>query len=135
VKSFGQDLYIGWRDDATYGVDKIALGDGAVDGGTWESRIFDDGDADKYKQAIKMEITFETLTTNQTVTPKYKLNRGAWVTGTAATSGATEIELYINTIFKEIEVGFDIASSSNTFVKITSVSFAYEPQSQEDEDA
>ncbi len=136
VKSFGTDLYIGWRDNTTYGVDKVALGDGAAATGKWESRIFDAGDPEREKQAIKLEITFESLTTGQTITPKYDINRtGTFTSGTAATSGSTSIDLFINSIFKEIEYGFDIASSSNTFPRITSINFIYENLLDEDEDA
>lgn len=125
VKSFGDDLYIGWRDDSTYGVDKINIADGANAAGSWESRIFDGGDPNKYIQAIKVEIEFEALTTGQSVTPKYKLDRASsFTTGTAAsTVGDTTVSLYINTLCKEAEWGFNLASTSNTFIKIKSINF------------
>lgn len=138
VKVFGQDIYIGWQDGvSTYGVDKIALGDNAIaSGAVWESLIFDGGDPEKYMQAIKVEIAFEALTSGQSVTPKYKLDRtAAFTTGTAAsTVGDTEISAYIDTLCKEAEWGFNLASSSNTFPKITSVKFVYDDLSEEDED-
>lgn len=134
--SFGQDLYIGWRDGSNYGIDKITAGDSAVNGGVWESRIFDDGDPDKDKLAVKLEITFESLTTNQTVTPKYKINRAAsFTTGTAATSGDTSVDLYIHSRFKEIEYGFNLASSSNTFIVITGINLIYNDLEEEEESA
>ncbi|MHC4453221.1 MAG: hypothetical protein ACYSWS_00820, partial [Planctomycetota bacterium] len=128
VGVFGTDLYIGWRDDTTYGIDKVALGDGAIAAASWESRIFDASDPDKTKQAIKLEITFKALTTGQSVTPKYKINRAAsFTSGTAAsTVGDTKVDLYINSNFKEIEFGFDLASTSNTFIVITGINFIYD---------
>ena len=137
VKSFGKDLYICFRDDSTYGVDKITAGDNANTSGSFEDRVFDAGDSDKFKQAIKIEITFEALTTGQSVTPKYKIDRAAsFTTGTAAsTVGDTSVDLYINTLFKEIEWGFDLASSSSTFIKITGVNFVYNDLAEEGESA
>ena len=138
IKTLGTDIYIGWRDGAsTYGVDKIALGDGALASGTtWESLIFDAGDPDKYFQALKLEITFEPLTTGQSITPKYKLDRASSFTnGTAAsTVGDTQADVYISTLCKESEFGFIVASSSNTYPKITSVKFTYDDLEQESED-
>ena len=127
--AFGTDFYIGWRDASTYGVDKVALGDSAIaSGAVWESRIFDNNNTDDYKQAIKLVITFESLTTGQSITPKYALERASsFTTGTAAsTVGDTSIELFINTLFKEVEFGFNVASSSNTFPIITGVIFVYD---------
>lgn len=135
--SFGTDLYIGWRDNTSYGIDKVALGDSAYATGSWESRIFDAGDQQKDKQAIKLEITFEALTTGQSVTPKYDINRsGTFTAGTAAsTVGDTDIDLYINSQFKEIEFGFNLASTSNTFITITGINFIYNDLSEESDEA
>ena len=138
VKAFGTDLYIGWRDDTSYGVDKVEDDDAATaETGSWESRIFDNGDPESYMQAIKVEVKFEALVSGQSVTPKYKLDRVASFTnGTAAsTVGDTEVEVYINTICKEAEWGFNLASSAGTFPKITSVNFVYDDLDSDDEDA
>ena len=138
VKAFGKDLYIGWRDNSTYGVDKVALGDNAAATGSWETRLLDKSmPKDQNFQAIKVRVTFEALTTGQSVTPKYKLDRAAsFTTGTAAsTVGDTEVEVYINQLVDEAEWGFNLASSSNTFIKITGEEFVYDDLAGEDEDA
>jgi len=135
VKTVGDDLYISWRDSdgATYGVDKIALGDDASASGLWESLIFDGGDPDKYMLPMNLVITFEPLTAGQSVTPKYKLDRAAsFTTGTAAsTVGDTRVECPIYTRCKELEVGFNLASTSNTFIKVTSVKLEYDDLAEE----
>lgn len=137
VKVLGTDIYIGSRDGAsTYQVDKIALGDGALaSGAVWESLIFDAGDPEKYMQAVKVEIVFEALTTGQSVTPKYKLDRtSSFTNGTAAsTVGDTRVDVFINTLCKEAEFGWGLASSSNTFPKITSIKFVYDDLLEEGE--
>ena len=133
VKSIGNDLYIGWRDASTYGVDKVSLGDSYNATGTWESLIFDGDNPDHQILPILLTVTFEPLTTGQSVTPKYKLDRAAnFTTGTAqSTVGATKAELNLFTRCNEIEIGFDIASSSNTRIKITGVTFEYDDLSSE----
>ncbi len=136
VKVFGKDIYIGWQDGATtYGVDKIALGDSALASGSWESLIFDAENPKKEKLALEIAITFEALTSGQSITPKYKLERAASFTnGTAAsTVGNTSVKEVLDTRFREIEFGFNIASTSNTFPKITSIEFLYNDLSEEKE--
>lgn len=134
VKVFGKDIYVGWQDGATtYGVDKIALGDSALASGSWESLIFDGGNPKREELAVSVKITFEALETGESVTPKYRINRASsFTTGTAAsTVGDTEVTQYINSRFKEIEFGFNVASSSNTFLKITSIVFTFDDLSSE----
>jgi hypothetical protein len=132
VKSMGTDVYVGWRDDATYGVDKVSIDSNFVASGSLESLLFDGGDPDVPMLPLNLTITFETLTANQTVTPKYKLDRASsWTTGTAATSGAVEIEEPIFTRCNEIEIGFDFTSTSNTQLKITSVKLTYDDLAEE----
>ena len=133
VKSVGSDLYIGWRDNTTYGVDKVALGDDANACASWESLIFDNGDPNKQFLPMNLIITFEALSAGQSVTPKYKLNRAATFTdGTAAsTVGDTRVEWPIYTRCKEMEFGFDLASTSNTFIKVTGITLVYDNLSKE----
>lgn len=133
VKSFGDDLYIGWKDGDDEGVDKIAIGAGAVNGGVLESLVFDGGDPDKEFLPMTLVITFEALTTGQSVTPKYKLNRAASFTDGAAAStvGDTRIELPLFQRCNELEFGFTLASTSNTFIKITEMRILYEDLAEE----
>lgn len=128
VQAFGQDLYVGWRDGASYGLDKATVGDNAAASGSWESRIFDDGDPNEDMQAVKVEITFAPLVSGESITPKYQLDRaGSFTTGdTENTVGATKAQVFINTRCREVEWGFNWASSSGTFPKVTAVKFVYD---------
>ena len=137
VKTFGEDMYVGWRDDTSYGVDKVTAGDNASISGSFEDLIFDNGDPDKQHQAIKVEITFDPLTTGQSVTPKYQLDRsGSFTTGdTVSTTGATKAVVYINARCNESQWGFNWASSSGTFLKIKTMSFIYSDLSEEGDSA
>jgi len=137
VKSFGTDLYIGCRDDTSYEIDKVEADDGSTDEtATYQSRIFDAGSTDKRKQAIKLEANFEALVSGDSLTLYYKIDRGSWVSGSAVTTvGETKAELYINSIFREIEIRVDFSTSAVTFPRITGLEFVYEPMEEEDESA
>jgi hypothetical protein len=135
IKAIGDNLWIGWRDDSNYGLDKIAYGDNSAASGVYESLIFDGGDPDQEMNPLNLIITFEALTTGQSVTPKYKKDRAAAFTaGTAAnTVGDTRLEEPLYGRCNEIEVGFTLASSSGTFPKITSVELEWDDLREETE--
>ena len=130
VKSFGDKLFIAWRDSSNYGVDVVDPNSDPFVTATWESLITDNQRPDKTKQAVSMIVTFDTLPTGATVTPKYKIDRGSWITGTAATVGATEIVLPINKRYKEIMLGLDLVADTET-PEIISVNLIYETLSRE----
>jgi len=134
VKSIGDSLYVGWQDDTDYGVDKVTIGDTANATGTWESLIFDSGNPDDYMIPMDLVITFEPLTAGQSVTPKYKLDRATSFTSGDAedTVGATSLKLPIYQRCKELEIGYELASTSNTFIKITSITIEIDVLSTED---
>ena len=136
LKGIGNDLYIGWRDGATYGLDKVERNDDAVSAAIYESLIFDGGDANKEMLPINLEIIYEPLTTGQSITPKYKYDRAASFTnGTASnTVGETSVKEGLFVRCKEIEFGFNAASTSNTFIKITEIKFEYDDLAEEQED-
>ena len=114
IRSFGDKLFISWRDDSTYGVDVVDPNSNPFASATWESLILDDGRPNKEKEAAEMFIDFTALPTGVTVTPKYKINRGDWVTGTAAVAGDTQVRLNINKRYKEIQIGFDVVATTAT---------------------
>jgi hypothetical protein len=114
VKSFGDKLFIGWRDDATYGIDLVSPTSSPAADATWESLILDDGDPSKEKQIAEVFIDFVALPDGCTVTPKYKINRGSWVTGTASVAGDTQARHNINKRYKELQVGLDVVCTTAT---------------------
>ncbi len=128
VKTIGDEIFIGWRDDTSYGIDKIAVAATSVAASEWESLIFDNGNPHKSFLPLSLEITYEALSANQSVTPKYKYDRAATFTnGTASTTvGDTKLREGLFDRCDEIEIGFDLASTSNTFIKITSVILEYD---------
>jgi len=126
VWSFGDKLFVSWRDDSSYGVDIVDPNSDPFSTAEWQSLILDDGRPDKTKEAVKLIITFETLPSGATVTPKYKIDRaGSFTTGTAATAGDTSVTLNINKRYKEIQIGFDAVATTAT-PTITSITFIRE---------
>lgn len=114
VRSFGDKTFLSWKDDTTYGVDIIDPDSDPFATATWQSLIYDNGRPDKTKEAVKYFIDTETLPTGATVTPKYKIDRGSWVNGTAIVAGDTQAVLSINKRFKEIEIGWDAVATTAT---------------------
>lgn len=115
VKSFGDKLFIGWRDNTTYGIDTVNPASTPAGASTWESLILDDGLPYREKYADKLLIDFSALPTGCTVTPKYKIDRASsWTSGTAAVAGATQAKLNINKRYKEIQIAIDIVCTTST---------------------
>ncbi len=133
VKVIGKDIFIGWREGSSYGIDKVALGATAATSGLWESLIFDGGNPKKQELAIQLKGTFLPLASGQSIQLGYQLDRsGSFTLGTAeSTVGATETELSIYSRFKEIEFKYIVASSGGTFPKFTSLIFNYDDLSNE----
>jgi hypothetical protein len=130
IKSFGDKLFISWRDGASYGVDLVDTNSDPFGTATWQSLIIDNSLPFKNKLAIKMYVDFEALPTGSTVTPKYKINRDTWVTGTAATATSTQAVLNINSNYKEIQLGIDLVATTATPV-ITGITLVYDDLKQE----
>jgi hypothetical protein len=140
IKNFGDKLFIAWRDGSTYGVDKVDPSSAPFATATWESLLSDvkvmgggrqGARPDMDKQSTYLRITFKTLPTGATVTPKYKINREAsWNTGTAAVAGDTSVTFPIGKRYKESQVGIDV-TATNTTPEITSIVHVIDPLSSE----
>lgn len=127
VKAFGVDMYVGWKDGSTYGVDKVSETSSAATSGSYEQLIYDAQAPQSTHVPVKVVISFLPLVSGESVTPKYRLNRAAsWTSGdTVSTVGEVRAELILDIVgrTKEIEYGFDVASSNGTFPTITGVFF------------
>ncbi len=135
VKVIGKDIYFGWRDDTSYGLDKVALGDNAATSGFYESLIHDDGDPDHEKLAVKITASFVALASGESFQVGHQIDRsGSFTLSTAeSTVGAISTEISIYSRYKEIELKFVAASSGGTFPKLTQLLFEFDPLSEERE--
>lgn len=126
LKSFGDKLFLSWRDGTNYGVDKVDPNSPPFAMGTWESLLSDVEiisirrrfpRPDKRKQATYLAIVFKPLPTGCTVTPKFKIDREAnWESSSSSVGGVgdTIVTLPINKSYKESQVGFDITATTTT---------------------
>lgn len=133
VKVIGKDIYSGWREGSSYGLDKVTLGDNAATSGLYESLLFDAENAKKQKLALQLKATFVALASGESVQLGYQIDRsGSFTLGTAeSTVGAVEVELGIYSRYKELEMKFILASSSGSFPRLTSLILSYDPLDNE----
>ena len=128
VRSFGDTLYITWRDDSQpvgfkYGIDVVDNTSTPAASGTWEARIFDGGSVFKQKAARDMKLTCVALPEGVTIRMKYKLDRGSWVypDDGVLTEGDTYAVADINARNHEVQIGFDWESTASTPFVVTSM--------------
>ncbi len=138
VGTFGDTTYVSWRDDSQtvghkYGVDIVDNSSDPAALAQWESLRFDADITAKKKKAIGLLVTFETLPSGCTITPKYELDRGSWVTGDAVTPSSadpTMARLMWGDRWKELKFGFDSTATTIT-PRITSLLLIYDDMSEE----
>jgi hypothetical protein len=128
VRSFGDTLYISWRDDTQsagfeYGLDVVDNSSLPASSGTWESRIFDGKAVFKQKSAIGMKVTSDTIPAGVTINTKYRIDRGAWVypSDGVMTAGDKYTVPDIGERFHELQIGFDWVSTATTPFIVTSL--------------
>lgn len=114
VRSFGDSLYISWRDDSEqtgfkYGLDLVDNSSSPAQEGTWEARIFDGQAVFKQKVARDMKLTCVALPASVRIKMKYKVDRGSWVypDDGVLTEGDTYRVADIGLRNHEVQIGFD----------------------------
>lgn len=137
VRSFGDEMYISWRDDdpaldSHYGLDIIDNFSDPAPSATWESRVFDAGFLFKPKAAKRLKIWFDSLPSGITLTPKFKIDGGSWEYGDAVTTGTYTITDLSNRQFHDIQYGFSLTLVATQTPVIKSIALEYDPQEEED---
>jgi len=127
VKGLGNNLYVGWRDDTTYGVDKITNSASPQSSATWESLIFDDEKPYKIKQALAIKVTHHALASGESIQIGYKVDRASSYTTMTANStvGDTETVFKLNKRFKEFQWEVILATTGSTSPTVTSTTFEF----------
>lgn len=128
VKAVGQELLIGWKNNNTFGVDKVAIDNDPFAIAKYESLITDFGALPREKVPLVLRADFEKLASGESIVVKYKANREAnWQESTAeADSDATDLRMDIPREVKELQVGVDLKSSGSTSPTLTALTFETE---------
>lgn len=128
VKGIGNNLYISWGDNSSYGVDRVSVGGNPYSSGTYTSLIYDDERAFADKQVITVKAQHLPLATGESVQLGYRVNRTGSITyGTAHTYSVsdplpttTRLEVPSDLSYhKELEISFILSQSNNTTPTIT----------------
>lgn len=130
VKGLGQDLYIGWEDDVTFGVDRVSNTNDPFPTGSFTSLIFDNNAPQKPKYADMLIIEFNPLVSGESIIPTYALDNDATnnvftLGDTVATVGATQAIFPIGKRFNSMAFGFNIATGT-TFPVVTAVHLIFD---------
>ena len=130
VKGNGNNLFIGWRDGATYGVDRVLNSGNPYAQAIYESLIFDNGNPGKEKQAKTIKASHVALLSDESIQLGYKMDRDtSYATGTAnSTVGSTETRLPIpsDARFYEFQWEVILNSAATTAPVVTSTSFEFD---------
>lgn len=111
VKSYGDTLYISWKDGASYGVDIVNNSSVPAATGALETLLYDNGQPYKEKFCGYIIANF-TLPADTSVTIKHKINGGSWVYSETATTGAS-LTMPVDKRFFKLEFGLDITCNSS----------------------
>jgi len=114
VRSFGDSLYISWRDDSEqagfrYGLDVVDNSSLPASEGSWEARIYDGQAVFKNKAANDFKLTCKAIPDGVRLKMKYKIDRGSWVYPDEGvlTAGDTYKVASIGKRNHEVQVGYD----------------------------
>lgn len=114
VKNFADMLHISWQDDANgYGVDIVDNYSDPQPTAIWQGLTFDNGQRTKAKSAVELSALTGNLNAGETVTLGYSIDGGAWVYGTAVTTGNLAT-LKINKRFYYISTRVMLGSTTTT---------------------
>lgn len=126
VKSYGDTLYISWRDDSAspqqYSVDIVNNSSAPAASASFESLQFNDNRPTHQKKAEYALITFDPLPAGVTITAKYTIDDdSSWTSGESVMTGAFYAIVNIDRRYKNVRFGFDIAITGTTAPTIDGV--------------
>lgn len=128
VRSFGDTMYLSWRDGSDYGLDIVDNSSDPAPTASWESMEFEAQDGTEEKQAIAMKVRVGTgIPSGYTITPKWRSDGTiTWTYGDPLTA-ANEYRMDLTERFFVIEYGFDVSQTNATApLEITAVKFTYD---------
>jgi len=126
----GQDLYVGWQNQNSYGIDKISVTNDPYEDGTVEMLISDLGEISDDDYPLILRADFEALKDGESVRVKYKADReDDWHTGEYEdTVGAKEVRYVISQRMKEIQASCDLKTTSSTSPTLLGITLEVEKE-------
>lgn len=120
-----QELFIGWRDGANYGIDKVHTSN-KVASATYESLWFDGRIPFQTKDFKAFLLTFNDLATGESITLKYRKDtQSAWTTIGAVTRTSDGPENFYEFNYsiraRRLQLQIILAGTNNTLPKLRSV--------------
>lgn len=142
VEAFGEDMYVSYKDGSTYYVDRINKDNGAALKGSYESLIIDLGlngktlqpMPQKTKYAHNIIVTCEPLPAGCSLAAKFRKDRTTtWEQAGFSDEGdpVATYDFQGSGRYKEIEIGFDVLSTSGNYPVITGLIFIFDPTGDE----
>lgn len=131
VKGFGDELYFSWRDDSSYGVDKVSNSNDPAATARMESLIHDDKRTHSDKMVEVFKVTHLPLVSGESVKIQVAFERaGTFTTLTTNTTvGATETRVEVDSAdakYREMEFAVEIASTGSNKPTVTGMGFLYD---------
>lgn len=129
----GQDLYIGWQNSNTFGIDKVSVTNDVYSSGTVELLISDFGKLSGETQPLVFKASFEQLKDGESIRTKFKKNRASsWQTlETEDTAGAIEVRTTIDERLREAEFAVDLLTTISTSPALIGVALETENLGEE----
>ena len=122
-KSVGSELLIGWQDGTAFGVDVVDSAGDCATSGTYEALIEDAGKMSNAKLPLIAKADFEPLIAGQSVSIKYKVDRGdSFRIATEDTVGATNVRLICRDRVRELQAAVDLNSTSGISPEVLGIS-------------
>lgn len=133
VKGIGNNLYIGWRDGNTFGVDKVVNSAACFTSGYYEQLIFDNSNMFREKRANRIKSTHLPLTAGQSIKISTSIDRAVYTDSSINTSGNETNYDPAQSRFKEIQTKVTLASTSGISPRVTSIAMLFDDQKNEEQ--
>jgi len=120
-------LYVGWRDNATYGIDLINTTN-KVATAKYRTLYFDGGVQFIEKMFKVFHFTFDQMAANETITVKYRKDSETSFTTIGAISGSGPDYLEVNRGIKcrRLQLQIEFTGTNNTLAKLRSIAAPYD---------
>jgi hypothetical protein len=134
LMSFNGKLLIGWKDNVSSGMDEVDQTNPPYTTATIEFMTDDAGRVYKDKVLQRVKAQYHPLISGQTMTPKYQIDDGSWVSATDSTVGSrsSRVEVMGGRFF-EYKLGIDFGCTTTTSQALLAVAGQVEDAREENQ--